>query len=89
MEYRLTWLATGIVLLVSLLIGIGSSLVFRAAIPRTIWAIVISLLFMGAGIAAVLLEYSWKGTAQGRFLAQLLAIGAMLTGITYAVRDKA
>jgi hypothetical protein len=89
MEYQLSWIATGLVVVLSLVIGIASAFVFRDGAPRALWALLVALVFVVAGCASVLFEYSWMSTANGRFIAQALAIGAMLTGLTFAMRDKA
>jgi len=89
MTYHLSWLATGIVVVVSIGLGVVTSLVFTKDVPRVIWALLVALVFIGAGIASILFDYSWMASSMQRLVAQALAIGAFLTGITYAMRDKA
>ncbi len=89
MEYHLTWIMTLIVFAAALLIGIVSSLIFRQGPIRTIWAVLVSLIFVVTGCASVVLEYSWMATSNQRLVAQAAAIFIGLSGLIYAVRDKA
>jgi hypothetical protein len=86
MMWELSWLGTLIVFGVALVLGIGSSLVFRHGPIRTIWALVVTLVFIVSGMAAVIFGYSWMFTDETRLLAQAVAVGAALTGIIYAMR---
>jgi len=86
MEYLLSWTATLIVLVVALVIGIVSALVVREGTARTLWALLVALVFIGAGTTAVVLGYSWMFTDMAREQAQMVALGAALTGIIYAIR---
>ena len=86
MEYLLSWTATLIVFGVALIIGIASALVVREGAARTLWAVLVALVFVGAGATAVVLGYSWMFTDTAREQAQIVALGAALTGIVYAIR---
>jgi uncharacterized membrane protein YjjP (DUF1212 family) len=89
MVYHLTWLMTLIVCVVALIIGIVSSFLFRHGAIRTIWAVLVSLIFVVAACASVVLDYSWMATGDQRLIAQAVALCVGLSGLVYAVRDKA
>jgi uncharacterized membrane protein len=86
MDYRLSWLSTLIVVAIALVIGVLSALVIRDGILRNLWAVIMSLAFTAAAIAAVFFEYSWAFTDAARLLAQEIAVGTALTGIVYSLR---
>ena len=86
MDYRLSWLSTLIVFAIALLIGALSALVIRDGTLRTFWAVIVSLIFTVAAIAAVFFEYSWAFTDATRQLAQGIAVCAALAGIVYSIR---
>ncbi len=89
MTYHLTWLATFAVIIVGVAIGVGSAFVFREDPVRTLWALVVALVFIVSGCTSVLFDYSWMASATARLAAQAMAITTFLAGITYAVRDRA
>jgi flagellar motor component MotA len=86
MEYLLSWSATMIVFLVALVIGIVTAFVIRDGALRALWAILVTLVFIGAAMTAVIFGYSWMFTETAREQAQIVALGAALTGIVYAIR---
>ncbi len=86
MIYELSWLGTLIVVAVALVIGIGSALLFPDGPIRTIWALMVSLVFIVSGIASVIFGYSWMFSDDARVIAQAVAIGAALTGTFFSMR---
>jgi len=86
MDYLLTWTTTMLVLMVSLVVGIGSAMVIRDGAVRTLWAAVVGFLFAAGAAAAVLLGHSWMFSDAARAQAQIVALGAGLTGLIYFMR---
>lgn len=86
MEYQLSWLASLIVLVVALVIGSAAAILVRGNVARPLFAIVVSLVFVVAAMTAVVFGYSWMFTNMSRMGAQALALGALLTGVVYAMR---
>jgi hypothetical protein len=86
MDYRLTTLATLIVLFVAIVIGVVSAMFLREGIRRTIWAWFVTAVFVIAACAAVIFEFSWMFSAPDRMLAQAIAIGAAMVAITFTIR---
>lgn len=86
MQYELSWRVTFVVFVVAIALGIGSSALIRDGAVRTIWATIISVIFIASAGASVLFSYSWVFTETSRMVAQSLALGSLLTGITYTMR---
>lgn len=75
-----------LVLMVSLIGGIGSAMVIREGVLRTLWAALIGLLFLAGAATSVVLGYSWMFSDAARAQAQIVALGAGLTGLIYFMR---
>jgi hypothetical protein len=85
-DYLLSWPTTLMVLVVALVIGIGSAMVIRDGAIRNIWAALVTLVFIVSAGTAVILDLSWMFTDTAREQAQIVALGAALTGIVYSIR---
>ena len=85
MDYRLSWLATLIVVAVAVLVGVASAVALRGPV-RNLWALLVALVFTAAACTAVVFDYSWMFGEASRELAQSVALGAGVTGIVYAMR---
>ncbi len=88
MTYHLSWLGTLIVCAVAIGIGIVSSRLLKGRMLMTLWAVVVSVVFVAASGASVIAEYSWMATDRWRLVAQAVAICAALAGTTYALRAE-
>ncbi len=88
MTYHLSWLGTLIVCVVAIAIGIVSSRLLKGRMLMTLWAVVVSVVFVAASGTAVIAEYSWMATDRWRLVAQAVAICAALAGMTYAIRAE-
>ena len=86
MEYHLTWLATIIVLLIAIVVGAVTAMAFRNFAGRNLWALLVALVFVGAACTSVIFDYSWLYTDAERIVPEALALGALVTGLTYAAR---
>ncbi len=86
MDYQLTWLATGIVVLAAIILGSLAALVFRSGPIRTVWAILVALLFVAAGCCAIIFGYSWMFSSTWKMAAQAATILIGMTGVIYAFR---
>ncbi len=89
MDYRLTTLATVIVFAIALVIGVVSAMLFRDGVRRTVWACVVTGVFVIAGCAAVLFEFSWMFSQPDRVIAQAVAVGAAMVAVTFTIRASA
>ncbi len=89
MDYQLSLLATLIVVVAALVIGIASSMFMLQGRRRDVWAIFVAVVFVLSAMSAVIFEYSWMFTQTDRILAQAVALGAALTGIVFAARANA
>lgn len=89
MDYRLTTLETVIVLAIAVVIGAISAMIFRDGTRRTVWAWFVTAVFVIAGFAAVLFEFSWMFTQPDRLVAQAVALGAAMVAITFTTRASA
>lgn len=86
MAYELSWLATLIVVIVSVVLGSAAALALPRGPLRFVWALLVALVFIVAGSAAIILGYSWMFADRSREIAQIVAIGAGLTGLVYTAR---
>lgn len=86
MVYELSWLTTLIVFVIALAIGIISAIVIRDGVVRTLWALLVALVFIFAGVASVISGYSWMYSQATQMMVQAIAVGAALTGIIYTMR---
>lgn len=89
MDYRLTTLATVIVFAIAVVIGVISAMLFRDGVRRTAWAWFVTVVFVIAGLAAVLFEFSWMFSQPDRVMAQAVAVGAAMVAITFSIRASA
>jgi hypothetical protein len=89
MDYRLTTLATVIVFAVAIVIGVVSAMLFKDGVRRTVWACFVTAVFVIAGFAAVLFEFSWMFSQPDRVIAQAVAVGAALVAVTFTIRASA
>lgn len=86
MDFRLTTLATVIVLIVAIVIGVISAMLLRDGLRRTIWAWTVTIVFVLSACAAVIFEFSWMFSRPDRVVAQALALGAAMVAITFTIR---
>jgi ABC-type sugar transport system permease subunit len=86
MDFRLTALATVIVMAVAIVIGVVSAMLLRDGLRRTIWAWTVTIVFVVAACSAVIFEFSWMFSQPDRMVAQALALGAAMVAITYSIR---
>lgn len=86
MDFRLTTLATVIVLVVAIIIGIVSAMFLRDGVRRTVWAWTVTIVFVLSACAAVIFEFSWMFSQPDRVAAQALALGAAMVAITFTIR---
>lgn len=89
MDYRLSTLATVIVSAIAIAIGVISAMLFRDGLRRTVWAWFVTVVFVIAGCAAVLFEFSWMFSQPDRVIAQATAIGAAMVAVTFFIRASA
>lgn len=87
MMYHPSLLVTLIIVVAALVVGGVTAAVFRGAM-RNLWAGVVSLGFVVAGGASVLLEMSWMADEMQRLLAQSVAMFLLLTGAVFAFRAR-
>ncbi len=88
MDYRLTWLATLIVVVVGVVIGAASALAVPGGPLRNVWAAIVTLVFIVSGFTAVIFDYSWMFNDAWRAAAQAVAVGAAVVGFVYAARAR-